>query len=97
MNDARVEEQASREKLIADGDDAKRQLEECRAALRDAQSRLTELRNGVADRDRTVEALTVRCERLSHGLTAHKTQLVQCDNRLVTLSQRELELSNALR
>lgn len=96
LSDMRAEHQQLSDRLTAEADDWRRQFEQAQSSLREASAKAGELRTALSERDKSVEALGVKCERLTAGLQAHRSKLVNVDARLHTTSQRESQLLEEL-
>jgi hypothetical protein len=93
----RNESLAQKDRSAAELEQLQRTITEFRGALKDAQQRAEATLQTLAERDRAHDALQGKCERLMHGLSAHKQQLAQCDEKLLALTQRESLLAQELR
>jgi chromosome segregation ATPase len=88
---------SQKDRMTAELEQHQRTINDLRTAAKDYQQRAEALTQTLADKERAHDALVGKCDRLLHGLEAHKHQLSQCDERLLHMGQRETALAQELR
>ena len=97
LEDVRHEALSQKDRHAQETEQLQRSIAELRASAKEAQQRADGMAATLAEKERLHDALAGKCERLMQGLTGHKQQLQQCDERILALSQREAQLQSELR
>lgn len=87
----------SRSKSLVDLQNVERERNTARTQLQEGRKQLMAVQQTLAQRDREKEVMEIQMSKLLEGLSKHKNELLQTDNRLVELQRGKAELERQQR